>query len=298
MYAIYTRDGSLHWIFNTQGAIDGPPTVAGIDSGEGTKFVAFFGSRDGNLYARDVVQERATQMWQHPTGGVVSSPLVVDSVVYVGSMDGNLYALEGGSGNEVWPPYPTEGRILGSPAYADGILYVGSEDRRLHAVSADDGQRLCVSTELGTITATPVVFGDKVYVGSADGNVWELDAQSCNVSFPYQTDNPVTSSPAISDGVLYIPAERQLLAIELGTNLDVWPAFDDATESIQSSPSIANGVIYVGSDDRNLYAIDVESGKKLWSWQTGGRVVTSPAVADGAVFFGSLDGVIYAVGGS
>jgi outer membrane protein assembly factor BamB len=40
----------------------------------------------------------------------------------------------------------------------------------------------------------------------------------------------------------------------------------------------------VGSNDGNVYAIDLTTGAKRWSFQTGGLVQTSPAAADGLVF--------------
>lgn len=54
-------------------------------------------------------------------------------------------------------------------------------------------------------------------------------------------------------------------------------------------------MVYVGSDDRNLYAIDRQSGDVLWKYETAGFVGTSPFVVDGVIYFGSYDGSVYAV---
>ena len=56
-----------------------------------------------------------------------------------------------------------------------------------------------------------------------------------------------------------------------------------------SSPAIAGGVVYVGSNDGNLYAVDLASGTQKWKFATKSRIPSSPAVADGVVYFVSYD---------
>jgi outer membrane protein assembly factor BamB len=63
-----------------------------------------------------------------------------------------------------------------------------------------------------------------------------------------------------------------------------------------SSAAVANGVAYFGSDDRNLYALDVRTGAVKWTFATGGIIRSSPAVQNGVVYFGSYDGNVYALG--
>jgi outer membrane protein assembly factor BamB len=62
-----------------------------------------------------------------------------------------------------------------------------------------------------------------------------------------------------------------------------------------SSPAVADGIAYVGSNDGNLYAIDLVSGAQKWRFASKGRITSSPAVADGLVYFVSYDSNLYAV---
>jgi hypothetical protein len=64
---------------------------------------------------------------------------------------------------------------------------------------------------------------------------------------------------------------------------------------VYSSPAVANGIVYVGSEDKNLYAIDAVTGKEKWRFTTGNHVFTSPAVANGIVYVGSEDKNLYAI---
>jgi outer membrane protein assembly factor BamB len=56
-----------------------------------------------------------------------------------------------------------------------------------------------------------------------------------------------------------------------------------------------DGTIYFGSHDKKFYALKSD-GKLLWSFLTGGQIISSTAIAaDGTVYFTSLDGNLYAL---
>jgi outer membrane protein assembly factor BamB len=66
-------------------------------------------------------------------------------------------------------------------------------------------------------------------------------------------------------------------------------------DSVSSSPAVADGKVFVGSDDGNVYALNESTGLKVWNYTTGDAVHSSPAVADGKVFVGSRDYNVYAL---
>ncbi len=71
----------------------------------------------------------------------------------------------------------------------------------------------------------------------------------------------------------------------------------ETQNDIDSSAAIGiDGTVYIGSDDRNLYAIDPDTGQEIWRFMTNGEINSSPAVgSDGTIYFGSADGNLYAV---
>jgi outer membrane protein assembly factor BamB len=61
-----------------------------------------------------------------------------------------------------------------------------------------------------------------------------------------------------------------------------------------SAPIIAAGKLFVAQiDTHTMYAVDIDSGKTLWSYTTGGRVDSPPTYHSGTVLFGSADGWVY-----
>ncbi len=63
-----------------------------------------------------------------------------------------------------------------------------------------------------------------------------------------------------------------------------------------SAPTIAAGKVFVAAvDAHTLYALDAASGRRLWSYTTGGRIDSPPTYFKGLVLFGSADGYVYAL---
>ena len=65
--------------------------------------------------------------------------------------------------------------------------------------------------------------------------------------------------------------------------------------AIKSSPAIAGGVVFIGSGDDKVYAIELASGKPIWTHKAGGSVDSGPLVHDGRVYVGCKDGSLYAL---
>ena len=110
----------------------------------------------------------------------------------------------------------------------------------------------------------------------------------------FGTKGPVRSSPAVSNGIVYVGSrDKNLYAIDAMTGKKKWRF--GTKGSVRSSPAVSNGIVYVGSYDDNLYAIDAVTGKEKWRFATGGFVSSSPVVANGVVYFGSADKNLYAI---
>lgn len=114
------------------------------------------------------------------------------------------------------------------------------------------------------------------------------------VAWVFPTGGPIYSSPAVSNGIVYIGSQdKKLYALDADTGATVWEY--ETGSWVDSSPAIVNGVVYFGSNDGRLHALDAGNGEKLWDFNTRRPVTSSPAVADDIVYFGSDDYYIYAL---
>ena len=67
------------------------------------------------------------------------------------------------------------------------------------------------------------------------------------------------------------------------------------TAPIKSSPSIYNGIIYFGDEDGIFHAVDIATRKKKWQYTTEGEIISSANFAGDRVLFGSYDGFLYCI---
>jgi len=294
------------WTADAGGSITSSPSFAFAPLGEsveegggGNENVLFFASEDGGVYGFRT--RTGSKLWENQVGGKVSAPLLsVDGRVFVPSEDGRLYAFEQTPpGNMTWvyPPLDQDalGPLTAAPLYVDGKVIIVSEDGTYAAIDGGSGEQACKNTINVFIGAAPAIVGDVAYL-AASGSFYEIRPTTCQLlNSQLYGEFPVYASPVVIDNIAYITDGSSMLAFNIDTAL-----FDrfrtDAT--IRSSPVVAGDVIYFGSDDGNLYAVDLETFEERWRFRTGGEVRSSPAIGDGVVYVGSRDGYLYAVGGA
>lgn len=70
--------------------------------------------------------------------------------------------------------------------------------------------------------------------------------------------------------------------------------FEDASD-IGAGLTIYQQLVITSNTAGDIFALDLQSGRKLWSFRTGGKVYSTPAVWKGVVVAGSSDHFIYAL---
>ena len=144
----------------------------------------------------------------------------------------------------------------------------------------------------GSISSSPVVSKDIVYVGNFDNNLYAIDAITGREKWRFNTGYFVMSSPAVSNGVVFVEGLNSLYAIDAIKGTEKW-RFDKSGFS-SSSPAVSKGVVYVGDCD-GLYAIDTVTGTERWKFDKSDFSSSSPAVSNGVVYVGGCGGGLYAI---
>jgi len=174
--------------------------------------------------------------------------------------------------------FSTKGQLISSPAVAAGLVYVGSTDGNLYAIEAESGEQKWKFETHVRITSSPAVDHGAVYFGSYDGNFYAVDAASGKLKWKFQSRG-----------------ERRFAGKHLHGTQPEAEVMPDPFDFYLSSPAVSAGLVYFGSGDGNVYALQADSGKLRWRFQTGDVVHASPAIADGTIFIGSWDSYFYAL---
>ena len=102
--------------------------------------------------------------------------------------------------------FTTGGWVLTAPVVVDGMVYVGSDDGKLYALTADSGERLWSFATGDVVRSVPSVVDGTVYFGSNDNHLYALHAATGEELWRYDTGGWVQYSPVVGNGKVYFPA--------------------------------------------------------------------------------------------
>jgi len=190
--------------------------------------------------------------------------------------------------------YETGAAVRAGATVYDGTVFVGSLDGTVYAINAESGDERWSVTTGGSIRAAPTVFGSVVYVGSGDGNVYELDRETGVERWRYETAAPIDGSPAVFDLVLYV-ANREGRVCAVDLSRREQVWRTETAGGVRSAPLVVDDTIYVSATDGTLHALDIGDGTERWTFDADDEFHTAPTVAERTVYIGDQSGTMYAV---
>lgn len=233
--------------------------------------------------------------------------------------ESGVLALDAKSGEKLWW-FETELEVMPTPALVGDSLYFVTGDKHLFEVDPASGEQRSVTDLAGIVSmSSPSVENGMLYFGTgspAPYTFYAYDTETDEVAWTTELDQVITGlddvSPAVSNGIIVTTANTAGPADETGEQVDEHRIFglDSDTGEVlwqdslgtgpkpsnnrSGAPTIADGRVFVGSPTTNTaYAYDLETGKRLWSFPTGG-IKGAPVAKDGTVYFGTKSGWIYA----
>ena len=162
--------------------------------------------------------------WSFNAGKLLEfSPIVVDGFLYFQDKNSLFYALDAETGKVRWEKDVGE-LAAASPAYSDGRLFaVTLEPGNAVALRARDGKLLWRRPLPGRSETSPVIFGEKVIVGSESGDVFALDVETGKVEWQVATAGNVKGGLALDQGILYgANYAGEVFAIRASNGAFVW----------------------------------------------------------------------------
>jgi outer membrane protein assembly factor BamB len=212
-------------------------------------------------------------------------------------------AATGGALKPRWERRLTGG-VMSHLRLAGGVLYASAMDGSLTALRAEDGAPLWTARTRGYCHSSPWVGDGRAIVGSADGAVYAFDLRNGRQLWRRATGGPVYASAAVARGVAAIASgDGKVYGLDTRTGSVRWSfALPPGDTAFAQSPAATDGDrFYVGAWDRNLYALDVATGREIWRRQCTEKsfayspAIGGPAVGGGRVFVPSNDNVLHAL---
>lgn len=146
---------------------------------------------------------------------------------------------------------------------------------------------------------TPLVAGDTVYIASAVGIVYAIDAGTGQQRWAFDMGSvaaDVTNypPPVVGENLLYAAAYNgTVYALNRGDGTVRWTYKTGA--NIDYSLVLAGDTIYVGDHGGTLSALDAANGSVRWTASLGHPLTGASAVVDGVIYQIDTDGGVYAL---
>lgn len=144
------------------------------------------------------------------------------------------------------------------------------------------------------VISTPAIADNYVVFGNQAGEIQALQIKDGKKRWSFKTGGPVFSSPAVAqDKIVIGSADGSIYCLTTAGKL-AWKVITGA--SVLGSPLIEKNIVYIGGSDGSYRAIDLQTGKLRWRFDSlGGPVVSKPVSYNNTLVFGAWDRHLYAV---
>ena len=270
---------------------------------------------DGYLHALD--KQTGARKWLFKADGASddthSSGVIVNSFegnvtqgpngfIYAGNDNGNMYCLDE-QGKKLWA-LKTNMMIWSMAAFSSDMKWMvfGSLDKHLYLVDPLSGKVLDKDKFFGEVKASPSIDGDNIFFGDSQGNFFSYKVVNNKLkkNWKVSVGSEVYSSAANKgDFVVFGSLNGNLYAFSKKGQA-LWNF--NTYSPISSSPVItADDVVIFGNRSGELYALDLRTGKRIFSYKTSTQTAktnldASPLISmSGKIINGSYSGLIYQV---
>ncbi len=318
IYALRARDGQNLWQHWLGDPLMSQPAISG-----NKVFMAYPGRNGHVLACFDLFTGR--KIWSKSiVSDIISAPVVCGTEVFLSSFDGMVYSYDINDGKELWrenynassAPWVHGDRIYtsmrqdeetmnssgevvrqryegfgylsrgtGRQLNETQISYIMADYLNADRTSASAQEQADLDAQVGFSTAPATAM-----LSLAEDNV---GVHTVSGAWSYQGSRPV-----IYDSDLFSSQGNLLRRNDPVSGEKIWEFEYPDTAGFGRSltpPAIVNGKIFVGSVSGEIFCIDAQTGKVIWSYSCGEPVVFQPSVMDGKVFWGTTRGKLYCI---
>lgn len=186
-------------------------------------------------------------------------------------------------------PGPTEARVAwaaqlggsvdGSPIVIGDRIYVGNNAGVVFALARETGRVVWRQATGGAVVGAAEVAEHRLFIGSADGFLYALDLADGRVLWRHRTLRPILAAPVHLDG-----------KVIFGSMDGTMRAVDAASGrtvwrvsgegGISGATAVRDDILYYGDEEGNLYARRAADGSEVWQGKLSGRVIAAPTIVD------------------
>ena len=224
------------------------------------------------------------QVWRNSVGNLEESynkirPYITDQRVYLCDAEGRVEAWKREDGQRLWSINLKE-NISGGVNGGEGIIAIGTENGEVIALGSDDGvERWRAKVPSEVMSLSEAKYG-VIAVRTNDSKVHALDLNSGNISWsagkgaPPLTLRGASQPMVVGDVVLVGFDDGKLMAINIRDGEPLWEVAISTPKGrselermsdVDGEFAYLDGIVFAASFNGRVVAIDLDTGKTLWS---------------------------------
>ncbi|HEC20360.1 MAG TPA: outer membrane protein assembly factor BamB [Gammaproteobacteria bacterium] len=265
----------------------------------------YVASRQGEVMAFDA--QTGKRLWRSDLGeALTGGPGVGEQLLFVATREAELVALDKTTGIERWRQRISS-EMLATPVVAGELVVTQTIDGRLAAYRARDGKKRWDygrSTPKLTLrgTSTPLIVGDSVLAGFADGHLLKLNLITgellweATIAVPHGRTElerlvDIDGLFSVADDVVYVSSyQGRVAAVSIADGNILWAR----DMSSYTGLTVNAQHVFITDASSRVWALDARTGATLWR-QDGlaRRELTAPAVLGDVVVVADFAGFVH-----
>jgi outer membrane protein assembly factor BamB len=241
--ALEIESGKLRWEDNSVGdrVLHGQWSTPAVGDIGGVRQVVH---AQGDGWVRGYEAQSGKKLWEFDTNPkdsvwpktrneVIATPVIYDNVVYIsngqdpehGEGIGHAYAIDGTKRGDItqtgrlWH-FDKIRRSISTAAIKDGLIYLSDFSGFLHCLDLKTGKLLWTHDMFAAIWGSPMLIGDKVYLGDEDGDIAVMEhSKTFKLVSEQNMGSSVYATVVPANGKLFVMNRNQLYAIQEGAQL-------------------------------------------------------------------------------
>lgn len=275
VFAIDDSTGKLIWSFATKGSIAIPPTV-----GDTQLFVA---SDVGDThFMRAINSKTGALIWEYtrdqPPQCMCSYQSKLTGGLLFAQTDGHsLFAFQpqGAAPSRRLWSFAGDGALLTNPVTADNVVVIGSADRNVYGLDAKTGKILWQQTTGYAFTADPVVIDDIVVIGDQGGNMDGFDLKTGKLLWSTTADGAIDDAAVLKGKTAFFVSEDHNIYALNVMNGQV--NWHYTMDDFAAFPPVVSGdLVVVDNRAGDLIALNTINGKRVWQVDLNGTPFSAP----------------------
>ncbi|NOX89668.1 MAG: PQQ-binding-like beta-propeller repeat protein [Calditrichaeota bacterium] len=159
--------------------------------------------------------------------------------------------------------------ITASPSVFGGRVFIGDVKGIMHCLNLEDGRELWTFRSGSGIYAKAAAQSKSLVFTSADSNIYCLNPENGELLWKHKTDKPELAVPVVNGDTVFVGGSDHKFRALNLTDGTVFWEYEPINGYVETKPLLFKDKVIFGAWDQTLYALNRKTGTLAWQWKEG-----------------------------